>query len=122
MEGEDGIVGVVLPGEQGGQISFLQGGFQLSIALLDLGQKGGVVLLHSHLHQGGKVLPLGGKAGVVLYFVFQLLGALEYLLGGGDIVPEIRVAGFLLQLLHLPARALQIQGGSQLFQPGANGS
>ena len=66
--------------------------------------------------------PVSRVARLVLYFVFQLLGALEDLLGGGDIVPEIRVTGFLLQLLHLPARALQIQGGSQLFQPGANGS
>ena len=122
MESENGVAGVVLPGEQGGQIGLLQRGIQLAAALLHLGQEAGVVLLHGHLHQSGEILPLGGQAGVVLQLVFQLLGALEHLLRSGHVVPEVGVAGLLLQLLHLPAGSLQIQGRRQLFQTGADGS
>ena len=121
MEGENGVVGVVLPGEQGGQAGLLQGGLQLAVALGDLGQEALVLLLGGHLHQGGEVLPLACQLRVVFQLALELLGALEHFLGGGHVVPEIGVAGFLLQLLHLPAGPLQIQSRRQLFQPGAQG-
>ena len=94
VERQDGVVGVILPGEQGGQIGLLQGGLQGGIPLLHLGKQAGVVLLHGHFHQSGQVLPLGGEAGVMLQLVFQLLGALKDLLGGGYVVPEVGAGKF----------------------------
>ena len=121
VEAEDGVAVVVLAGEQGGQIGLLQGPLQAAEALAHLRQEALVVLLHGHLHQGGQILPLAHQPLVVLQLVLELLGALEHLLGPGHIVPEIGVVGLLLQLLHLPAGPLQIQGRSQTVQAGAQG-
>ena len=55
---------------------------------------------------------------MVFQLVFQLLGPLEHLLGRLEVVPEIRVPGFFLQLLHLPAGPLQVQGLGQVLQSG----
>ena len=121
VERKDCVVGVVLAGEEGGKIRLLQRGLQHAVSLLHLRQKAGVVLLRGHFHQGRQVLPLAMEFCVVFQLVFQLLGPLEHLLGRLEVVPEIRVPGFFLQLLHLPARALQVQSRRQLLQTGADG-
>ena len=116
VEIEDGVAAVILPGEQGGQTGLLQSALQLAIALLHLRQQGGVVLLDSHLHQGAQILPLGHKPGVVGQLVFQLLGALEHLLGLLQVVPKALGVGLLLQFRHLFFRAGQIQCRRKFLQ------
>lgn len=59
MEGENGIVFIILAGEQSGQLGLLYLGLQLGEALLHFGNQSLVLGLVAQLAQGHQVVPLG---------------------------------------------------------------
>ena len=118
MEGDDGVISIVLAGQQGGQPGFLHLLLQLGAAALQLGKQIRVVRLLAHFAQGGHILPLADESVLPVHPVLQLLEPLVHHLRALQIVPEAVLAGLLLQRLNLSLRPRHIQGGRQLFQLG----
>ena len=118
VEGEDGAVAVVLPGEESGHPGLLDLLLQGLEALLQLGEELLVLRLLAHLAQGRQVLPLGHQLVLAGDLVLQLLEALLHLLGPLQIVPEAVLGGLVLQLLGLRPGAVHIQRGGELVQLG----
>ena len=118
VEGQNGAVAVVLPGEQRGHPGFLHLFLQRLEAGLQLVQQLRVVRLLAHLAQGRQVLPLGHQLVLAGDLVLQLLEALLHLLGPLQIVPEAVLGGLVLQLLGLRPGAVHIQRGGELVQLG----
>ena len=116
VEGEDGVVGVVLPGEQGRQTALAYLLFQSLTALGHLVQLAGVVLLLGHLAQGQGVFPVGDQVVVLLDFIFQALDLLSDALAALHIVPKALLLRFNLQLGELFSGGLNIQRLLQLLQ------
>ena len=114
VEGEDGAVGIILPGEQGLQAGLLDLGLQLCVFRLNLGQDLLVLGLLAHLAEGHQVLPGGDELVLPLDLVLQLLEAHLHLLGPGQVVPEPVLGGLLLQPRGLLLGALNVQGGGEL--------
>ncbi len=104
MEGEDGVIAVVLPAEEGRQTPLADLLFQGAVALGHLVQQGGVVLLLAQLAHGQAILPIGHQPVVLLDFVLQPLDLLGYLLAPVQVVPEA-------VLLHLVFQGGQLLAG-----------
>ena len=118
VEGQDGVGGVVLAGEQGLEPGRLHAGNEGCVLLLQLRQEGLVLFLVAHLAHDHHVIPGGAALGLGLQLVFQLLELLQDLLGVFRVVPEA-VSGTLgLQKVHLPGGAFQVQGFFQVVQLG----
>ena len=118
MEAEDGIVAVVLTGQQGAERLAIQLHFKGGKALLHLGEEALVLHLLGHLDGGDHVLVHGVQSAVVGNLVLQLLGALQHLLALGRIVPELRLGGLLFQFLDLDTGLVQIQCQPEIIQLG----
>ena len=114
VEGEDGAVGIILPGEQGLEPRLLDLGLKLCVFRLDLGQDLLVLGLLAHLAEGHEILPGGDELVLPLDLVLQLLEAHLHLLGPGQVVPEPVLGGLLLQPRGLLLGALNVQGGGEL--------
>ena len=67
VELQDGIVGIVLAGEQGADAQLLELRDELVQFAADVGNQGGVVLLVSHLDEGQDVLILAGELVAALH-------------------------------------------------------
>ena len=121
VEGQNGVVGIILPGEQGpqaGGLDLLRKGGEL---LLQLRQHGLVVLLQRHLAQSQQILPGGAELPVILALVLEDLQALLHLLGVGHVVPEALPLTGRLQLLDLLLGRVQPQSLPQNVQRGLVG-
>ena len=119
VEGQNGVVAVVLPGEEGGHPGLLDLFLQRLEAGLQLLQQLRVVGLLAHLAQGRQVLPLGDQLVLAGDLVLQLLEPLLHLLGPLQVVPEAVLGGLVLQLLGLRPGAVHVQRGGELVQLGA---
>ena len=116
VELQNGVVGVVLAGEQGGHPGLLHLLLQAGVFAFQLLQDLGVVLLLAHFAQGGQILPGGDQLLLAGDLVLQLLQALLHLLGALQVVPEAVLGGLVLQAGGLLSGALDVQSGGQLVQ------
>ena len=102
MEGQDGVVAVVLPGEERGHPGLLDLLLQGLETGLQLFQQLLILRLLAHLAQGRQILPLGHQLVLAGDLVLQLLEALLHLLGSLQVVPEAVLGSLVLQLSGLP--------------------
>ena len=121
VEGQNGVVGIVLTAEKGGEAALVHLLLQRLIALGHIGQQGGIVLLLCHLAQGEAVLPVGHKAVVLLDLVLQALELTAHGLAALEIVPKALLLRLLLQCLVLLASLGNAQCLLQLAQHGLEG-
>ena len=121
MEGENGVVAVILARQQGAQPGlfelFLKGGI-LGLQLLE---EAVVALFDGHVAERHQVLPVGAETVVVVPLVLELFQALLNLLGVFHIVPEALSCTGGLQLFDLPFRSVQLQRAPQDLQLGLVG-
>ena len=101
MEGEDGVVGIVLAGQQRRQTALVDLLFQRLIAGGHLRQLGGVVLLLCHFAQGQCVLPVGHQTVILLDLALQPLDLLGDLLAAVHVAPKALLLRLLLKLRQL---------------------
>ena len=113
MEGEDGVVGVVLTGQQRRQTPLVDLLFQRLVAGGDLRQLGGVVLLLCHFTQGQGVLPVGHQTVVLPDLALQPLDLLGDLLAAVHVAPKALLLRLLLELRQL---FTGLGNGQGLFQ------
>ena len=118
VEGENGVVAVVLTGQQGGQTALADLLFQRVVALHHVVQLGGIVLLLRHFAEGQSVLPLGHQLVVLFDLVFQTLDLTAHLLAALQVVPEAVLLRLLLELGQLLAGLGDAQRLLQLAQSG----
>ena len=118
VEGEDGVVGVILAGEQGGQTALADLLLELFVALHHVGQLRGVVLLLCHLAQGQGILPLADQTVMLLDLVLQTLDLLAHLLAALQIIPEAVLLRLFLEGGQLLAGLGDAQRLFQLAQRG----
>ena len=116
VEGEDGVVRVILAGQQ----RFEPHGFErllkgLELAL-EVGQHRVVVLLNGHLAHGQHILPCAGELGVALELVLERFDALLHALAVFGVVPETVLRALLLELFDLVARLVEMQRAAQIVQ------
>jgi hypothetical protein len=116
VESEDGVVGVIFPGEQGRQAAVADLLFQGLIALGHLVQLAGVILLLGHFAQGQGVLPVGDQVVILLDLILQPLDLLGNALAALHIVPKALLLRLDLQLGQLLPGGLNIQCLLQLLQ------
>ena len=109
MDGEDGVVGIVLTGEHALQLhlvdtlpQLIQAGDHLVETLL-------VVLLHGHVEEHPGILQLAIGLFPGLDDLLGLPQLLLHLLGPGLIVPEIRPQGLLFEPLNQLPLAIQVK-------------
>ena len=121
VEGQNGVVGVVLTAEKGSEAALVHLLLQHLIALGHIGQQGGIVLLLCHLAQGQAVLPVGHKAVVLLDLVLQALELTAHRLAALEIVPKALLLRLLLQGLILLTGLGDTQCLLQLAQHGLKG-
>ena len=116
VERQNGVVRVVLAGEQRGKTHFFQLFRERIILRFQLFKHGGIVLFERHFTHGEKIVP--GRAELVVLFALrlQLLDALLHLLRMGDIVPEAVLRALLLQLGDLALRLFQMERVLQIVQ------
>ena len=88
MKLKNDVVGVVLPGEEGGHPDLLNAGFQGVELGFQLLQNFGVLRLLAHFAQGGQVLPGAHELLEAVELVLQLLEAGLHLLRALQVVPE----------------------------------
>ena len=116
MEAHEGIVFVIVPGEQSLQAADLHLLLQLGEALFQLLQHGIVVLFLRHLADGGKVVPGIYHLFVALQLGFQLAGFHGDLLAPLRVIPETGRFLHGVKPLQLILRPLQIEGIRQAVQ------
>ena len=118
VEGENGVVAVILAGQQGGQTALADLFFQRVVTLHHVVQLGGIVLLLRHFAQGQGILPLGHQLVVLFDLVLQTLDLTAHLLAALQIVPEALLLRLLLELGQLLPRLGDTQRLFQLTQRG----
>ena len=101
MEGQDGVVAVVVAEQQGCQLAAVEIIGQFGKAGLQLLEHGFVLRLDGELAEGQQILPLGLEVVEALNLVLERFGALEDFLRILHIVPESRLARAVLQFFHL---------------------
>ena len=116
MEADQGVVIVVMAGEQGLQPAALHVLLQLGEALFQLLQHGIVVLLGGHFTNGHQVVPGRTHLFVMLNFRLGLPGLDHDLLALFGVIPE--AGGFLhgVEPFQLIFQSFQIQGICQPIQ------
>ena len=116
VERQNGVVAVVLAGQQSRQPPLTDLLLQRLVAVGHFLQLAGVVLLLRHFAQGQRVLPLGNQLVVLLDLVFQPLHLPAHLLAPLQIVPEALLLRLLLELGKLLPRLGDAQCLFQLAQ------
>ena len=116
VEGQNGIGGIVFPGQQRLQ----PGGFhalnQRVVLLFQFGQEGLVLLLVAHFAQDHHVLPRGTALGLGLQLTFELLELLQHPLRLFRVVPKAVGSTLSFQKVHFLGSAVQVKGFFQLIQ------
>ena len=118
MEGEDGVVRVILAGQQGAEPGLLDPLGKLLILVLQLFEHRVVVLLDSHLAYGVHIVPRGAELLEILDLILERLEPLLYLLGSLNIVPEALALRGRFELLDLLLRAFELQRAAQILKTG----
>ena len=118
VDGEYGVVRVVLAGEQRGKAHLLQRRLEGGEVALQLVEHAVVVLLYGHLAQHHHVVPLGAQPLIALHLLLELLEALLHLLGVVHVVPEAVLSALGLKGGYLRARVVQLQRLAQPVQRG----
>ena len=116
VEGQNGVVAVVLPGEERSHPGLLHLLLQGVEPVLELLEQFGVIGLLAHLAKGGEILPLVDELLLPGHLVLQLLEALLHLLGALQVVPESILGGLILQPGGLGAGAVDVQRRGELLQ------
>ena len=101
MEGEDGVLLIVLAGQEGLEAGGLDPLFQFLHLPVDFGDGGLVVIVVGQLDHDLQVVIPGAELFVPLDGAFECPGLFEDLLGFLGVVPEPRLGRLLLQLLDL---------------------
>ena len=118
VDGEYGVVRVVLAGEQGGEAHGLQLALELGVVRLQLAEHGVVVLLQRHLADDHEVVPGGAELFVFFALLLELLEALLHLLAPVDVVPEAVLGALGLELGYLGLRVVELERRAQTVQRG----
>ena len=118
VEGEDGVVRVILAGEQSAESGFLDLLGKLLVLALKLLEHRVVVLLNGHLAYGVHIVPRGAELLEVLDFVLERLEPLLDFLGFLHIVPEALALRGRFKLLDFLLRALKLQRAAQILKTG----
>ncbi len=116
MKLKNDVVGVVLPGEEGGHPDLFDAGFQDVELGFQFLQNFGVLRLLAHFAQGGQVLPGAHELLEAVELVLQLLETGLHLLRALQVVPEAVLGGLILQPGSLLGNGVDVQGVSQLLQ------
>ena len=116
MEAHQGVVPVVVAGEQGLQPAAFHFPGQGLEALLQLLQHGVVVLFGGHFADGHQVVPGGQHFFVPFNFVLGLAGFHRHLLAPFRVVPEARGLLHGVKPLQLIAKPFDVQGIRQTVQ------
>ena len=118
VEGEDGVVRVVLAGQQRGQARGLYLFGEGGVLVLQLVEHGVVVFLDGHLAQGGQIVPGGAEAVEVVDLVLEVFQALLHLLGFLHVVPEALALAGGLELLDLLLGGFELERAAQHLERG----
>ena len=116
VEGEDGVVRVILAGQQRLQthgFELLFKGLELALQLFEHGV---VVLLERHLADREHIVVLRAQTIIFLDLVFQGADALLDLLAVFCVVPEALLRALLLQLFNLVARLVELERRAKLVE------
>jgi hypothetical protein len=116
VEGEDGVHGVVVPGEHGLELGLIDVLLQGVVSLPKLGHQTFVLFLVAHLAQGHEVGPLALSLCLGIHLAAQVFHALEDLLGLLQVVPETVGGALGFQQVQFPLGAGKIQGLAQFLQ------
>ena len=116
VEREDGVVRVILAGEQRLQTHGLELFLEGLVFLLQLFEHGVVVLLERHLADREHIVVLRAQAIIFLDLVFQGADALLDLLAVFRVVPEALLRALLLQLFNLVARLVELERRAKLVE------
>ena len=100
VQGQNGIVAVVLVAEQQPQFQVRQSLLALFQLALNFFLETVVVFFHSHFPQGFNILNLRFQGMEGIHITFQIVGFLGHLLGLIRIVPEPRSRHLVLQVLN----------------------
>ena len=109
MEGENGVIRIVLAGQQRAQTRLLKLLFKLRVLALELGQHRIVVLFYGHFAQRHQIIPAGAELLVVFNLALELLQTFLNALRFFDIVPEAVACALTLKLLDLFLGRLKVQ-------------
>ena len=116
MEGHDGVVLVVFPFEQGGQLLALHLLLEGVVVFLHFGIKALVPFFQGQVDQLQGVVIQPFQFGVLLGFVLELFDALEHFLGILRLIPKAGLGSLFFQLLHFLGAGLQVQRAPQLHE------
>ncbi len=121
MEGEDGVVGIILAGEEGAEAGLLHFFGEGGVLRLQLLEHGAVALLEGHLAQRIEILPALAEAVIIIDLGLERLDALLHLLRIGNVVPEAVALAGSLELLDLLDGGLELQRAAQHLERGLVG-
>ena len=109
VERQDGIVAVILTGEERSETHTLQFLFECLILLFQFRKEAVVIFLHGDLTQSDHVFPGGLKLLKLLYFTLQLSQSFLHFLGIFHVIPELGTGACHLQFLDFLGCGIQIQ-------------
>lgn len=116
MEGQDGIVGIVLVAEEHAQFQIRQGFPGVFHFFLDFALEAVILFLHGHFPQGLHIVQLGSQTMVGFHFRFQVVGFLGHGLGLVRIIPESGSRHLVLQVFDPFFLLGDFQAAFQFFQ------
>ena len=116
VEGEDGVVRVILAGQQRLEPHGFERLLEAVKFALEVGQHRVVVLFDGHLAHGQHILPRAGELGVAIELVLERLDALLHALAVFGVVPEAVLRALFLELFDLVARLVEMQRAAQIVQ------
>ena len=116
MQGEDAVVGVVLPAQERGEVERADLLGQVLDLAFDLRDEALVLLLVAHGDEGVRVLALGAQVRDALGSVGDGLDALVDLLRALEVVPEVRLLHLAVELVQLVAHGVHVKGGGGFIQ------
>ncbi len=118
VEGQNGVVRVVLAGQQRAEAHALGLFRKVGVLVLQLFEQRIVVLLHGHIDEGHHVVPAGAELLIALDLTFELFEPLLNLLGLLHVVPEAVTLAGCLQLFDLLLGRFEVQRAAQHLQRG----
>ena len=105
----NGVIRIVLAGQQRAQTRLLKLLFKLRVLALELRRHRIVVLLYGHFAWRHQIIPAGAELLVVFNLALELLQTFLNALGFFDIVPEAVACALTLKLLDLFLGRLKVQ-------------
>ena len=116
VERQNGVAVVVFAGKERRESRLLHIGFELFVALFELGQQARVVHLRSHVDQRKQIVARGNELFVAVDLILELLGAHLVFLRAFQIVPEAVLMGLQLEALELLTGLLDLQCLEEVFK------